>query len=77
MENPFENGHIKNYVLAYVSVVVIMILFFFASSLYNEVEVFEKKEFDTNVTMLDDGRKILKNIVEINSSQFKLMDRTY
>jgi hypothetical protein len=52
MQNPFETGHIKNYILAYVSVVVIMVLFFIASSLFNDVENVQKKEFyvDTNMT---------------------------
>ncbi len=45
MENPFESGHIKNYILAYASVVVIMILFFIATTLFHETEVLEKKVF--------------------------------
>jgi len=45
IENPFESGHIKNYILAYVSVVVIMVLFFIASSLFNDVKVYDTKEF--------------------------------
>ena len=45
MENPFESGHIKNYILAYVSVVVIMILFFIATTLFHETKVLEKKVF--------------------------------
>ena len=45
IQNPFENGHIKNYLLAYISVVVIMILFFLVSTLFHDVEHVEKKEF--------------------------------
>ena len=45
MQNPFESGQIKSYLLLYASVVVIMVLFFVASSLFNEVEVSEKKVF--------------------------------
>jgi len=76
MENPFESGHIKNYVLLYASIVVIMILFFIASTLFNDVEVVEKKVFETksidkNIT------KVLKNIDEVNSSKFKLMPKVY
>jgi uncharacterized membrane protein SpoIIM required for sporulation len=44
-ENPFETGHIKNYILAYISVVVIVILFFIASKLFYNVEHYSKKEF--------------------------------
>lgn len=43
IENPFESGHIKNYLLAYASVVVIMILFFIATSLFHDVEEVQKK----------------------------------
>ncbi len=46
LENPFESGHIKNYILFYVSVVVIMILFFIASTLFHDVQVKEKKIFE-------------------------------
>ena len=45
IENPFESGHIKNYILAYVGVVVIMVLFFIASTLWNEPKEHPKKEF--------------------------------
>jgi phosphotransferase system glucose/maltose/N-acetylglucosamine-specific IIC component len=47
IENPFESGHIKNYILAYVSVVVIMVLFFIASTLWRDNEIKTKKEFAT------------------------------
>jgi len=45
MDNPFESGHIKNYIMAYVSVVVIMILFFIASTLFYDVKEVKTKEF--------------------------------
>ena len=41
--NPFESGHIKNYILLYVAVVVIMVLFFFASDLWIEPKKSTKK----------------------------------
>jgi signal transduction histidine kinase len=50
MENPFESGHIRNYVLLYVSVVVIMVLFFIASTLFLNVKKVDKKVFDTNIS---------------------------
>lgn len=75
MQNPFESGHIKNYILLYASVVVIMILFFIASTLFNEVEVIEKKEF--NATMEE---KMIEGPTEkeINEKpKFKLLDKAY
>ena len=75
MENPFESGHIKNYILAYASVVVIMILFFIASTLFNDIEDVEKKIFNTEIK-----EKIVEENVEpeVNaSSKFKLLDKAY
>ncbi len=77
MENPFETGHIKNYVLAYSSVVVIMILFFVASTLFLDIEQQEQKVFDTNISSIESAKIMMKNIVEVNSSKFKLMDKAY
>ena len=75
MENPFESGHVKNYLLLYASVVVIMILFFIASSLFNDVEDIEKKIFSTEIK----EKVIAENIEpEVNaSSKFKLLDKAY
>ncbi len=77
MENPFESGHIKNYVLLYTSIVVIMVLFFIASSLFNKVETQEKKVFDVNLSLVLQDAKVKKNIDEVNSSRFKLMEKSY
>jgi hypothetical protein len=77
MENPFESGHIKNYILAYSSVVVIMVLFFIASTLFNDIKDVEKKEFNTNVSKATNKIKIMKNIIEVNRSKFKLMPKAY
>lgn len=77
MDNPFESGHIKNYILLYASVVVIMILFFVASTLFNDVKDVEKKVFDTNGSDMTKIEKSMKNIMEVNSSRFKLMDKAY
>jgi len=78
MENPFETGHIKNYVLAYSSVVVIMVLFFIATTLFNDVKEYDKKVFDNNSSeQISGNNKIMKNIIEIDSSKFKLMDKVY
>jgi len=77
MENPFESGHIKNYILLYASVVVIMVLFFIASTLFNEVDVVEQKVFDTNISEanLEIGKD--KRNIEVNASRFKLMPKAY
>ena len=74
MQNPFESGHIKNYILLYASVVVIMVLFFIATTLFNEVEVIEKKEFNTQV-----AEKVVEKKVEKESSKptFRLLDKAY
>ncbi|RLA75981.1 MAG: hypothetical protein DRG78_19945 [Epsilonproteobacteria bacterium] len=75
MKNPFESGHIKNYLLLYASVVVIMILFFIASSLFNDVEDIEKKIFNTEIK-----EKVMNGDLEAEvnaSSRFKLLDKAY
>lgn len=77
MQNPFETGHIKNYIVLYVSVVVIMILFFIASTLFNDIQKIDKKFFDDNVSEIPKGMKVMKNIQEVNASRFKLMDKAY
>ncbi len=75
MENPFESGHIKNYILAYSSVVVIMVLFFIASTLFNDVQEVEQKVFNTDVSKVK-SIESSRNI-EVNSSRFKLMKTSY
>ena len=76
MQNPFESGHIKNYILLYVSVVVIMVLFFIASTLFNDVEVVERKVFPTEI--VDKNISKISDInEESNNLKFKLMSKTY
>lgn len=75
MENPFESGHIKNYLLLYASVVVIMILFFIASSLFHDVESVEKKIFSTET---EENVEEITLEAEVNaSSKFRLLDTAY
>jgi hypothetical protein len=74
VSNPFESGHIKNYVSLYASVLVIMALFFIASSVFHDVQKIEKKTFDVEMKE--------KNINEDLDKQefvpkFKLMDSAY
>jgi len=82
MQNPFESGHIKNYILLYVSVVVIMILFFVASTLFHDVKEVEKKTFNTESSKSNKGTKV--NRLEESSTKkqsqtnrFKLLEKTY
>ena len=78
MKNPFESGHIKNYVLLYVSVVVIMILFFIASTIYREDVKITKKDFMIDVNNIKE--KIIEPKEEENEgfgSRIKLLDKAY
>ncbi len=77
MDNPFETGHIKNYILLYVSVVVIMVLFFIASTLFHNAETVKKKKFIMDVKNIPHARKADQNINELNSRRFKLMPKGY
>ncbi len=79
MENPFENGHIKNYILLYASVVVIMVLFFIATTLYNEDEKnIEKKVFNTEVNASQKKEKEKKEkATHAAQPKFKLLKEAY
>ncbi|MEK6658916.1 MAG: hypothetical protein AABY36_04485 [Campylobacterota bacterium] len=78
MQNPFESGHIKNYILLYVSVVVIMVLFFMATTLFHDVKDVEQKVFSTeaNGTKQEDKRESNKE-QESLKDKFKLMQKSY
>lgn len=78
MQNPFETGHIKNYILLYASVVVIMILFFIATTLFHDVKNVEKKVFEVDENSIKSVDK-KEQSVEENSTQsrFKLMEKVY
>jgi len=77
MDNPFESGHIKNYILLYVSVVIIMILFFIASTLFNDVDTLEKKVFDTNITKKDVHKEDSNKTQEQSTPKFHLLQKSY
>ena len=78
MENPFESGHIKSYILFYVSIVVIMILFFIASTLFHDVKDIDTKVFNTEVSKDIDVEKQESGVEEESSkSRFKLLDKAY
>ena len=77
MENPFESGHIKNYILLYASVVVIMVLFFVASTLFRGDEVIDKKVFNTETSEKIIPRVKDKKEKSSLTSKIKLMDKRY
>jgi len=73
--NPFTNEQMKNYVLLYTGVVIIIVLFFIASNLFYEVKTVEKKHFDVNQTKISKQQKDeeQKVIDKKNSIPFKMM----
>lgn len=79
MQNPFESGHIKNYILLYASVVVIMILFFIASTLFYNVAEVEKKVFSVEQNGIKEPNVKEKDLKEEDnlSNKLKLLDKTY
>ena len=76
MQNPFESGQIKNYILLYVSVVVIMVLFFIATTLFNEPKKIEKKEFNTTIPTKIQELKT-KEESPAPARKFKLLQESY
>ena len=74
MQNPFESGHIKNYVLLYASVVVIVILFFIASSLFIDEKEIQMKVFNTEIKEVTQE---VTSIEENSSNRFKLLEKAF
>ena len=75
MQNPFESGQIKNYLLFYASVLVIIVLFFIASTLFNDIhQVKEKKEFNTEK---EEKLKPKKEQENSHPLKFKLLQSAY
>jgi len=72
INNPFTSGQIKNYILLYASIVVIMILFFIASTLFNDIKDLDKKEFNTQVKK---SEEVIKE--KESTPKFKLLDKAY
>jgi len=80
MQNPFETGHIKNYILLYVSVVVIMVLFFIASTLFNDIEqkeqkVFVQKDLSATEKRVQKKSNFASDIKK--DAKFKLLEKAY
>lgn len=79
INNPFESGHIKNYIALYMSVVLIMILFFIASTLFNDVQSIDKKVFQSKAIEKKSQEGLVEKKEERESlkSKLKLMDTHY
>lgn len=79
MQNPFETGHIKNYILLYASVVLIMILFFIATTLFHDVKDVEKKAFAADRTEESRVNKKVDEKTEEKSPtiKFRVLERAY
>ena len=77
IENPFESGHVKNYLLFYASIVVIMVLFFIASTLFNDIETHEKKVFNTTIKEKSSEAISAQIKEEPKTQKFKLLDNPY
>lgn len=80
MENPFSKEQIKNYLLLYGAIVLIMILFYWLSTLLHEPKTYEKKIFDNNISVTEGqvsspAEDAHQN--ETETTHFKLLDRSY
>lgn len=76
IDNPFESGQIKNYLLFYAGIVVIMILFFIASTLFHDIKEEKTKIFDTNVTAKTVTKTIDENKTQEKTTSIILMKKS-
>jgi len=77
LDNPFESGQIKNYLLFYAGILAIVILFFLASSLFTkQEEKIEKKVFNTQITQTLKKENLEKSQTP-KTPRFKLIDVNY
>lgn len=75
IDNPFESGQIKNYLLFYAGIVVIMILFFIATTLFHDIKEEKTKIFDTNITIKADIKSPDENKTEKTKPSIILMKK--
>jgi len=75
MQNPFETGHIKNYILFYASIVVIMILFFIATTLFHDIKEIEKKVFESKESVGTIKKE--PRTAPLEEKPFRLLDKAY
>jgi hypothetical protein len=77
MKNPFESGHIKDYLLAYFGALIIVILFFIASSLFYDIKKYPKKEFKTKKIEKTKSIKTDMKKIKKQDTKIKLLDKGY
>jgi len=77
MENPFETGHIKNYLLFYTGVVAIVILFFIATTLFDEEKPKITKKIFKTKPLPKQINKEKNNTAHATTFKFKLLKETY
>lgn len=80
MQNPFSNEHMKNYLLFYSAVILIMVLFYILNASLNHVEPQEKKVFSTQKTStVGKGKATPTDGADDDSSRdrFKMLDKAY
>ncbi len=80
MQNPFSNEHMKNYLLFYSAVIVIMVLFYILNASLNDVEPQEKKVFATEKgSTVGEGNATAAEDADENSNRdrFKMLDKAY
>lgn len=75
MQNPFETGHIKNYILFYLSIVLIMTLFFIATTLFHDAKSVEQKRFNSEPQ--SQKREQGTEDESSGTKRFKLLDKAY
>ena len=81
MQNPFTKEQIKNYLLLYGAIVVIMLLFYLLNSLLSEKKQHERKLFETNASV--NVQPTVGGSVESQEaggsgqSRFKLLEKGY
>ncbi len=79
IQNPFESGQIKNYLAFYAGVIIIVVLFFIATSLFHDIEVMDKKEFATQPKEKQTPQVEPKAQKELpkEKSKLKLLEKVY
>lgn len=75
MDHTFTKEQIKNYLLLYGAIIVIMVLFFIAAKLFYVPNQHDQKVFDTKVL---DKKEVLKKVeVPKENRRFKLLENAY
>ncbi|MEA3373948.1 MAG: hypothetical protein U9Q62_09710 [Campylobacterota bacterium] len=80
MQNPFSKEQIKNYLLLYGAIVVIMVLFYILNNLLNKQKSHEQKVFETgsSVQIKESSEKPNEEAESSNNnSRFKLLEKGY